>query len=1034
MDIEESHIESKKEIEEEDLFDSLFGKDEEIEEGKKKLEAKLKEMQGKKNKNTENIEEKNQDDNAKEEKAAVEEEKEEKVTVKEDKKPCLKEKLLGLNKPKKKKIAIVKEMPKSEKEIGEPKRDDADFEEKNEESIEKNKNTEIQKKEIMKNIEKDENKKIRVEKQENAREEKKETPKKPVEKEASEKVEEEENAEGKDNEEKESGDEDLSENVPEDADVGTDSVIKPDLRLLQNKDGSVGFIGRKKAVYDKYGEEASLFIGKVDEPNYKKNICLDGLNPHVVFVCGARGTGKSYVLGVLAEELALKNKNIGQIVIDPIGVFWSMKFPNKEEKELQTLKEWGLKPKGLETLKVFIPKGVEKNTPKGTYDATYAMQPSLLTPQDWCLTFGIDRFSPTGLLLDHSVYKIKNGFRTKEGKVIKGLGNNYSLEDIIFCMENDADINSRDRGYKPDSIRALTSRFDSAKSWGIFDKRGTPLSELSKENQLTIIDTSFLDDNVSALVIGILARRILAARKISTRHEAAERFDSEKSEDLLEIDIPPTWLFIDEAHTLMPAGNVKTAASESLIEYVKQGRRPGCSVVFATQQPSSIDSKVLSQLDVIIVHKLVFNDDIKAVFKRTPTIIPAFYKRSSFIKTLPVGKALVGDRVDDTSRAFVMLIRPRMSQHEGREAESVERRKELSPKNVENLAAESAFSELDSKKNMPVKRLEQIVKELNEKYSSAGKVKNVLDLLLEKGAYLNDEDNVILLIEEQEEKPMADEHIEEGEEPELGDEDFEDIVGEEKEKTGEGRRAEPDLLQFSPKVNEKEANMLANKYRQKGILGIVGKQEFLENIELTNIPVFKVIFNYYTKEHQFKQGLFYINSLSGEFLQFAKSGFIESEGLKEFYQLKEDEIILLNFLGKSEKRIEQLMNKTGFAEQKCLRLLDCLKGRNIVGILNKNGIKTFKLMKNFDLPSTPLHPLLNSLSNLEVEESEALMKIEEKVTKQEVISLLKKIWPNLIVQRITEIYWPVYQAEFKQPNGQTRTVTIDAITGKKMLI
>ena len=110
MDIEESHIESKKEIEEEDLFDSLFGKDEEIEEGKKKLEAKLKEMQGKKNKNTENIEEKNQDDNAKEEKAAVEEEKEEKVTVKEDKKPCLKEKLLGLNKPKKKKIAIVKEM------------------------------------------------------------------------------------------------------------------------------------------------------------------------------------------------------------------------------------------------------------------------------------------------------------------------------------------------------------------------------------------------------------------------------------------------------------------------------------------------------------------------------------------------------------------------------------------------------------------------------------------------------------------------------------------------------------------------------------------------------------------------------------------------------------------------------------------------------------------------------------------------------------------------------------------------------------
>lgn len=1014
MEIEESRIESNEEIEKEDLFDSMFGKDEEIEEGKKRLEAKIKDMQGKKNKDIEKADEELAKESAGEEKINNKEEKNvsEKEKVKnaekepkkdekeEKKKSGLKERLLNLNKPKKKKVAVLEELPTADE-----------------------KTEERDKKDVNIGQEKKENVKIR--------EEKKETPKilemKPE-------PQEEGIADKEESGDEKGADEDLSETIPEDADVGDESSIKPDLRLLQNKDGTVAFIGRKKAVYDKYGEEASLFIGKVDETNYKKNICLDGLNPHVVFVCGARGSGKSYLLGVLAEELALKNKNIGQIVIDPIGVFWSMKFPNKEEKELQTLKEWGLKPKGLDNLKVFIPRGVEKNTPKGTYDATYAMQPSLLTPQDWCLTFGIDRFSPTGLLLDHTVYKIKNGFRTKEGKIIKGFGNNYSLDDIIFCMENDADINSRDKGYKPDSIRALTSRFDSAKSWGIFDKRGTPLSELSKENQLTIIDTSFLDDNVSALVIGILARRILAARKISTRHEAAERFDGEKSEDLLEIDIPPTWLFIDEAHTLMPAGNMKTAASEALIEYVKQGRRPGCSLIFATQQPSAIDTKVLSQLDVIIAHKLIFNDDIKAVFKRTPTIIPAYFKRSSFIKTLPVGKALVGDRVDDTSRAFVMSIRPRMSQHEGREAESVERKKELSPKNVENLAAESAFSELDSKKNMPVKRLEQIVKELNGKYSSAGKVKNVLELLLEKGAYLNDEDNVISLIEEKEEKPMADEHIEEGEEHELKDEDFEDIVEDEEEEPEEKGISEPDLLQFSPRIGEKEANLLANKYRQKGLLGILGKQEFLDNIELTNIPVFKVIFNYYTKEHQFKQGIFFINSASGEFLQFTNSQFVESEGLKDFYQLKEDEIILLNYLGRNEKTLEQLMNKTGFAEQKCNRLLDDLKSRNIVGLLNKNGIKTFKLVKKFDLPNNPLHPLLNSLSNLEVEESEALLKIEEKITKQDVISLLKKIWPNLIVQRVNEVYWPVYQAEFKQPNGQTRIVTIDAITGKKMLI
>jgi len=39
-----------------------------------------------------------------------------------------------------------------------------------------------------------------------------------------------------------------------------------------------------------------------------KDIYMDSLNPHVVFVCGARGSGKSYVLGVIAEELAIEKQ------------------------------------------------------------------------------------------------------------------------------------------------------------------------------------------------------------------------------------------------------------------------------------------------------------------------------------------------------------------------------------------------------------------------------------------------------------------------------------------------------------------------------------------------------------------------------------------------------------------------------------------------------------------------------------------------------------------------------------------------------
>jgi hypothetical protein len=412
--------------------------------------------------------------------------------------------------------------------------------------------------------------------------------------------------------------------------------IKPKLKFLEdpeNKD--VVYIGRKKSVLKEYGKMGSAYIGKVAEKdNEGKMVHLDGLNPHVVFLDGARGTGKSYLLGVIAEQLAKNNPYIGQLVIDPVGVFWSMKYPNRDKKELEILKEWNLKPEGLNNLKIFVPEGLKNQVSEDTYDDTFSMYPSLLSIEDWCITFGIDRFSPGGLLLEKTLDFVKKGYisgGTKDNpdtKKIDPKGNQFTLEDIIYCLQNNAEFYSSSKGYKPDSIRALVSRFEAAKSWGIFSDHGTPLSKLSRENQLTILDTSFLDENITALVIGILARRILSARKLLARQDAVKKFSKKEldAEKMLEIEIPPTWMYIDEAHTLIPSGNTLTPATAGIIEYVKQGRRPGCSLVFATQQPSAINSKVLSQIDVLISNKLVFNDDIHAIKKRMPAIIPKQYK------------------------------------------------------------------------------------------------------------------------------------------------------------------------------------------------------------------------------------------------------------------------------------------------------------------------------------------------------------------------------------------------------------------------
>ncbi|MEM4598552.1 MAG: DUF87 domain-containing protein [Candidatus Diapherotrites archaeon] len=803
--------------------------------------------------------------------------------------------------------------------------------------------------------------------------------------------------------------------------------ILPKLSFLEDSQGNA-FIGRSKSTFEKYGSEAALFIGRVSEENYpEKNILMDSLGPHVVFVCGARGSGKSYVLGVVAEELALKNKNVGVIVVDPVGVFWSMRYANREERELASLKSWGLEPKGLENIVVFIPKGMEKQTPAGTYDATFSIKPSMLTAQDWCLTFGLERFSPTGLLLEKALDKVAKGYITVNKERIKGT-KDYSIDDIIFCLENDIELSSRDKGFKVDSIRALVSRFEASKAWGVFDVQGTPLSELSREGQLTIIDTSFLDDNVTALVIGILARRILAARKLATRKEAAKRFES--SEEMLEVEIPPTWLVLDEAHTLIPSGNIKTAASDALIEYVKQGRRPGCSLVFATQQPSAIDVRVLSQLDIIIVHKLVFNDDIKAVYKRTPAIIPHRYKTGSFIRTLPVGVALVCDRREETSRGFVMRIRPRMSQHEGREIETAETKVSLSNEQVLNLITSMYWSRLKRDGQAKLAEIFRTLNSLNAKYSSSVDKRALLSELEKKGATILEKEGLVVLEDKiQRPGPVKKEETTAAVAPktEAPKEPEQAVQREQPMQRPVPQHGTIELLSFPANVS-REAIEAKIRKRLSGFLFFGGTEKLVE-LNLKHIPLYKVEFNYFTKEQNFRQGVLFVNSLNGEFIHFVKGIFVHSKGLKELYNLSAEEIFVLNFL--TEPLTAYHISRRSFLdEDRVKKILKRLCDAGLAEIFNKEGMILYRLSKDFDLPPSPMHPLHQSLQDLPLVNTDVLMKEQEKYTKNEVKDLLQRIWKRMVITAVKDVYWPVYECITE--NSKTKVKKrffIDAVTG-----
>jgi len=451
--------------------------------------------------------------------------------------------------------------------------------------------------------------------------------------------------------------------------------IKEHLKLLVDNETGAVVIGRSEGLHRKIGLKGTLNIGKISERpahglgHYGRTLLLDCTQPHVIFISGHRGSGKSYTMGVIAEELATAQIGIGVIILDPLGVYWSMKYANWEEKERKILEKWNLEPKSFqENVKVFVPLGHFNLTPKETKDESFSIRPSELSVDDWCYVFDVSRFSPRGILIEKTIKLVQEGFQAelKDSIVkVKGKGDKYSLEDIIRCMNTSTFVTDKDKGFTRQTRRAMVSRFEIAKEWGIFSDEGTPLIELSRPNQISIVDVSVLDQNLHALITGILARKVLRARLQISRQVEAAKISIDEGEAIE--SIPITWILIDEAHLLAPArGN--TAASEPLVQYAKLGRKPGCGLVLCTQQPSATNVQILSQLDKSFCHFLTYSSDIDSFVHRAPGNVPHEVNDAAFFRSLPVGVCVIADESITTNRIFVARIRPRISQHAGRES------------------------------------------------------------------------------------------------------------------------------------------------------------------------------------------------------------------------------------------------------------------------------------------------------------------------------------------------------------------------------
>jgi len=189
---------------------------------------------------------------------------------------------------------------------------------------------------------------------------------------------------------------------------------------------------------------------------------IDG--PHAMLVVGKRGYGKSYTLGVLAEELA-RTRGTTPVVVDPMGAF-----------------------------RTLAAGAVDGTAP---VPATVVQEPvvsaSALDPRSWCDLLGLPPESgPGGLVWQAAA----------ESETLGAMREHVAASDAPGA-----------------DVRAAGNHLSLAASWGVFDPAGLSAADLETPG-ITVLDVSGLDDAPMNAVVRAVAGGLYRARVA----DRAERF------------------------------------------------------------------------------------------------------------------------------------------------------------------------------------------------------------------------------------------------------------------------------------------------------------------------------------------------------------------------------------------------------------------------------------------------------------------------------------------------------------------------------
>ena len=408
----------------------------------------------------------------------------------------------------------------------------------------------------------------------------------------------------------------------------------------------------------------------------------------VVAVVGKRGSGKSFTLGVIAEGLAAVGStpiaeaegDRAVLLFDPLDVYWTTRYGVAPSENAEAQRHFSLASAsdllGIGfAVDAWIPGAANRRNADPPWFRTLELPVPGLGLEEWELLLGVNALTdPMGQAFADVLTLVGDtGYHIR--------GEEMSAE-AIFDLSGLANATGADElsGYHRETIRALRQRLTALQGSGLFSGSGTLLGDLLQRGRLTIVMLGRIPQSYRSAVVAVITRMLIDHRSEAAFAEKRvaldPSLDADESRSLRRTvveGVPRTVVMLDEAQSFLAPGESNLARG-LFVRLVKEGRNMGLSAVLATQQPSALDTRVLSQVETFIAHQLVTEPDIRAVRDNLKARLPDRIQYASqeldfpgLMRQLPPGIAIVSPADVNTAmkRTFIANIRPRATVHGG---------------------------------------------------------------------------------------------------------------------------------------------------------------------------------------------------------------------------------------------------------------------------------------------------------------------------------------------------------------------------------